>query len=69
MSVMLPVRQPRYAMNETNSVSELEAFLTKTGFSDFTFHQTPLPGETIDLSVREGYGSGGFLVMRAYKVA
>jgi len=46
------------------SVGELEALLTKTGFSDFAYRQ---PGETTELSVREGYGSGGFVVIRAHK--
>jgi len=50
------------------SVGELEALLTKTGFSDFAYRQTLLPGETTGLS-REGYGSGGFVVIRAHKKA
>ncbi len=49
------------------SVSELEALLTKAGFSDFTYRQTLFPGETTDLTVKEGYGSGGFVVIQAHK--
>jgi len=50
-----------------HSVSELEELLAKAGFSNFTFHQTLLPGEPTDLSVREGHGSGGFVVVQAHK--
>ena len=49
------------------SVSELEELLENAGFSNFTFHQTLLPGEPTDLSVREGHGSGGFVVVQAHK--
>jgi len=51
------------------SVSELEGLLTKAGFSDFAYRQTLFPGETTDLSVHEGYGSGGFVVIQAHKTA
>lgn len=49
------------------SVSELEALLTKAGFSGFAYRQTIVPEETTDLTVREGHGSGGFVVIRAHK--
>lgn len=49
------------------SVSELEALLTNAGFSDFACRQTLMPGETAGLTVREGYGSGGFVVIQAHK--
>jgi len=49
------------------SVSELEILLTKAGFSSFAYRQTLFPGETTDLSVREGYGSGSFVVIQAHK--
>lgn len=49
------------------SVRDLEALLTNAGFSDFAYRQTLFPGETTDLSVQEGYGSGGFVVIRAHK--
>lgn len=49
------------------SVSELEALLTKAGFSNFDYRQTLLPGETTDLSVGGGHGNGGFVVIQAYK--
>ena len=48
------------------SVSELEALLTKAGFSNFDYRQTLLPGETTSLTVREGHGCGGFVVMQAH---
>jgi len=48
-------------------VSELEILLTKAGFSSFAYRQTLFPGETTDLSVREGYGSGSFVVIQAHK--
>jgi len=49
------------------SVSELEAILTKAGFSNFAYRQTVVPGETTDLTVLDGHGSGGFVVIRAQK--
>lgn len=49
------------------SVGELEALLTKADFSNFDYRQTLLPGETTNLSVREGHGSGGFVVIKAHK--
>ena len=49
------------------SVKEMETLLVKTGFSDFEYRQTLLARETTELSVREGYGSGGFVVIRAGK--
>ena len=49
------------------SVSELEALLTKAGFSCFAYRQTLMPGETTDLTVREGHGSGGFVAIQAHK--
>jgi len=49
------------------AVSELEALLTRAGFSGFACRQTLLPGETTNLTVKEGYGSGGFVVMQADK--
>ena len=49
------------------SVSELEALLTSAGFSGFTYRQTLVPGETTDLTVREGHGSGGFVAVQAHK--
>ena len=49
------------------SVNELEALLTKAGFSNFDYRQTLLPGETTSLTVREGHGCGGFVVMQAHK--
>ncbi|MDD2733708.1 MAG: methyltransferase domain-containing protein [Desulfuromonadaceae bacterium] len=49
------------------SVSELVALLNKTGFSNFAYRQTLFPEETTNLSFKEGYGNGGFVVIRAYK--
>ena len=49
------------------SVSELEAFLTNADFSNFDYRQTLLPGETTGLTVREGHGCGGFVVIEAHK--
>lgn len=48
------------------SVSELVVLLTKTGFSGFSYRQTLLPDETA-LTVREGFGSGSFVVIQAHK--
>lgn len=49
------------------SVGELVALLTKAGFSDFAYRQTMFPEETTSLTVKEGYGRGGFVVIRAHK--
>ncbi|MDA8430546.1 MAG: methyltransferase domain-containing protein [Geobacteraceae bacterium] len=49
------------------SVSELVVLLTKAGFSDFAYRQTLFQEESTNLTVKEGYGNGGFVVIRAYK--
>lgn len=49
------------------SVGELEALLTKAGFSDFAYRQTLFSEGAAELTVREGYGNGGFVVIRAQK--
>jgi SAM-dependent methyltransferase len=49
------------------SVSELVVLLTKAGFSDFAYRQTLVREETTNLTVKEGYGSGGFVVIRVHK--
>lgn len=49
------------------SASEVETLLTKADFSGFSYRQTLLSGETSNLSVREGHGYGGFVVMKAHK--
>jgi SAM-dependent methyltransferase len=49
------------------SVSELVVLLNKTGFSNFAYRQTLFPEEATNLSVKEGYGKGGFVVIRAHK--
>ena len=49
------------------SVSELEALLSEADFSNFNYRQTLLPGETTGLTVREGHGYGGFVVIKAHK--
>ena len=48
-------------------MSEVEALLTRAGFSGFAYRQTLVPGENTDLSVREGHGSGGFVAIQASK--
>ena len=49
------------------SVSELETLLTNAGFSNFDYRQTLLPEETTGMTVREGHGCGGFVVIEAHK--
>lgn len=49
------------------SVSELEGLLSHAGFTNFAYRQTLLPEETANLSVRDGHGSGGFVVIQAHK--
>jgi hypothetical protein len=50
------------------SVSELGTLLIKTGFTNFSYRQTLMPGEKSNLTVRKGHGSGGFVVIRAHKI-
>lgn len=49
------------------SASEVETLLTKADFSGFSYRQTMMPGETSNLSVSEGHGNGGFVVIKAHK--
>jgi ubiquinone/menaquinone biosynthesis C-methylase UbiE len=49
------------------SVNELESKLITAGFSDFSYCQTLLPEETASLTVKDGYGGGGFVVVCAHK--
>lgn len=49
------------------SVSDLVVLLHRTGFADFSYWQTLLPGEPPDVIVHEGFGAGGFVVIRAQK--
>lgn len=60
-------RSPFYRDATFYSVSELEALLTKADFSSFAYRQTLMPSETTDLTVSEGHGSGGFVVIQAHK--
>ena len=60
-------QSPFYRNATFYSVSELKKLLTKTGFSSFAYRQTLRPGETMDLTVLEGYGRGGFVVIQAQK--
>jgi len=50
------------------SVAELETRLTEAGFAGFNYRQTLFPGQTADQPVAEGYGMGGFVVVRAIKI-
>jgi len=47
------------------SVGELEALLTGTGFSGFTYRQTLFSDDPSETAVRKGSGHGGFVVVRA----
>lgn len=49
------------------SASEVETLLINAGFSGVSYRQTLLPGETTNLSVVEGHGSGGFVVIKVQK--
>ena len=49
------------------SASEVRTLLAKAGFSQFSCRQTLLPEETTDLSMLEGHGNDGLVVMRAIK--
>ena len=60
-------QSPFYRNATFYSAIELEALQTKAGFSRFVYRQTLIPGETTNLTVREGYGIGGFVVIQAHK--
>jgi len=62
-------QSPFYRDATFYSVSELEELLTKAGFSNFAYRQTLALGETTDLTVREGHGSGGFVVIESHKTS
>lgn len=49
------------------SVSDLVVLLNKAGFGDFSYRQTLLAGEPPVVTVRDGYGAGGFVVIKAQK--
>jgi len=50
-----------------HSVEELRTYLRHARFSVLTCRQTLLPGETGELTILDGHGSGGFVVIRAEK--
>lgn len=49
------------------SVAEIKTFLRAAGFSGFDYRQTLLADPASTHSVLEGYGCGGFVVIRAQK--
>lgn len=49
------------------SVSDLVVLLNKAGFGDFSYRQAQFPGESPDVTVRDGYGAGGFVVIQTHK--
>ena len=60
--------QSKFYRNATfYSVCELVVLLNKAGFTNFAYRQTMFPEETTNLTVKEGYGCGGFVVIRAQK--
>ena len=53
-----------------HSVDEVQSYLEKAGFSDIKYVQAVFPDDTdgiIEPVVKEGYGEGSFVVMRAKK--
>jgi len=49
------------------SVNDLVMLLHETGFSDFSYRQALFPGEPTDVTVREGFGDGSFVVIKGHK--
>jgi len=49
------------------SVNDLVMLLHEAGFSDFSYRQTLFPGEPTDVTVREGFGDGSFVVIKGHK--
>lgn len=49
------------------SVNDLVMLLHETGFSDFSYRQTLFPGKRTDVTVREGFGDGSFVVIKGHK--
>ena len=53
-----------------HSVNEVQSYLERAGFSDIKYVQAVFPGDAdgiIEPVVKEGYGEGSFVVMRAKK--
>ena len=50
-----------------HSVSEVTGFLKQAGFRSFDYNQTVYGTENIMYDVKNGYGSGGFVVVKAAK--
>jgi SAM-dependent methyltransferase len=50
------------------SVDAVESLLLDVGFSDFVYRQTLLTDAASSLTVKDGHGSGGFVVIRAHKI-
>lgn len=49
------------------TVSDLVVLLNQAGFGNFSYRQTLLAGEPPDVTVRDGYGAGGLVVIKAHK--
>jgi len=49
------------------SVNDLVMLLHEAGFSDFSYRQTLFPREPTDVTVREGFGDGSFVVIKGHK--
>ncbi|MEA5115153.1 MAG: methyltransferase domain-containing protein [Geobacteraceae bacterium] len=49
------------------SVNDLVMLLHEAGFSDFSYRQTLFPGEPTEVTVREGFGDGSFVVIKGHK--
>jgi SAM-dependent methyltransferase len=49
------------------SVSDLTALLRQAGFAEFAYRQTLFPDGPAALTVREGFGDGGFVAIGAHK--
>jgi hypothetical protein len=49
------------------SADEIEAFLREAGFFGFDYRQTLSADATSAQNVLEGYGRGGFVVIRGHK--
>lgn len=59
---------PFYRSAHFHDVEEIKFFLRNAGFKNFSFWQTLLkPKEEVIEEPLEGYGKGGFVVIKAYK--
>jgi ubiquinone/menaquinone biosynthesis C-methylase UbiE len=59
--------RPWYAAAHFHTVAEITGILQQSGFRNFTYWQTLLPGNRAGTNPLPGYGEGSFVVIRTQK--